>query len=149
MTVPAIDDLPTPPQPQDDKPTFNTRMFAWIIAIQAWTTAVNAVSAAMNALYTTIAGLVTTATTAATNASNSATASANSATASAASAGASLWVSGTTYTNGQRVVSTLNGQLYRRSGSTGAGTTDPRDDTANYARVFAEPEMVTAESYFF
>lgn len=149
MTVPTIDDLPTPPQPQDDKPTFNTRMFAWIIAIQAWTTAVNAVSAAMNALYTTISGLATTATTAATSASSSATAASNSAVSAAAAAAATLWVSGTTYSTGQRVISTLNGQLYRRTSAAGSGTVDPRDDSANYARAFAEPEMVTAESFYF
>lgn len=149
MTVPTIPDLPTPPQPADDKPTFNARMFAWIIAILDWTTAVNAVSAAMNALYTTIAGLATGASTSATAASNSATAASNSATAAAASAMAVMWVSGTTYPNGQRVVSPINGQLYRRTSAAGSGTTDPRDDTSNYARVFAEPESVTAESFYF
>lgn len=149
MTVPTIDDLPTPPQPGDDKPTFNSRMFAWIIAILNWTTQTNAVSSAINALYTVMTGLVATATSASSSASSSATAASNSAAAAASSAAAALWVSGTTYSNGQRVISTLNGQLYRRTGATGGGTTDPRDDTANYARVFAEPEMVTAESFYF
>jgi hypothetical protein len=49
MTIPTIDDLPTSPQPTDDVATFNSKMFAWIVAIPGWTTAVNAVGAAMEA----------------------------------------------------------------------------------------------------
>lgn len=75
-----------------------------------------------------------------------ATAAAN---AAAGSAGATFWVSGTTYANGARVISPLNSQLYRRTSASGSGTTDPSADYSNYTRVFAEPELVTAESLFF
>lgn len=134
MTVPTIPDLPTPPQPADDKPTFNSRMFAWIIAILDWTTAVNAVSAAMNALYTTIAGLASAAAASAAASESSRLVSAANAQAAAESAGAIAWVSGTTYAGGDQRWSPITGRVYRRI-SAGAGTTDPSADAANWVDV--------------
>lgn len=65
------------------------------------------------------------------------------------SAGASAWVSGATYSAGQRVWSLLKpGQIYGRV-STGAGTTDPSADAANWQRIYIEPELVTAENFYF
>ncbi len=65
----------------------------------------------------------------------------------AGSAGAAQWLSGHAYANGDRVWSPVNQQLYRRLGS-GAGATDPAADSVNWARVWVEAELVTAESFF-
>jgi len=62
--------------------------------------------------------------------------SAASAIASASTAGAIAWVSGTSYTAGNVVFSTVNFQTYRRSIS-GAGTTDPSADPTNWTRLTA------------
>jgi len=53
---------------------------------------------------------------------------------SALSVGAILWVSGTTYTEGQVVWSPATFLSYRRK-ITGAGTTDPSADGTNYALI--------------
>lgn len=149
MTLPVVPDLPTAPSPTDDVPTFNSKMFAWIVAIADWTTAVNALSAAIDAIASVISGNASSASASESAAAASASSASSSANAAAASAGAVLWVSGTTYANGARVLSPANGQLYRRTAASGSGTTDPSLDYSNYARVFAEPELVTAESFFF
>jgi hypothetical protein len=62
--------------------------------------------------------------------------SAASAITSASTAGAIAWVSGTSYTAGNVVFSTVNFQTYRRSIS-GAGTTDPSADPTNWTRLTA------------
>lgn len=135
MTVPTIPDLPTPPQPADDKPTFNSRMFAWIVAILDWTTAVNAVSSAMNSLYTTITGLLSSLSASEANAAASAAASSNSAAAAAASAGAAAWVSGQTYAQFALARSLVDYLVYRRFSASGSGTVDPSSDPTNWEPV--------------
>jgi hypothetical protein len=69
--------------------------------------------------------------------------------AAGASAGATAWVSGATYAAGQRVWSVLKPrQIFARL-SAGAGTTDPSADSVNWQLIYIEPELVTAESFFF
>ncbi len=49
-----------------------------------------------------------------------------------------LWVSGMTVAQWGLVISPLDGEVYRRKTATGAGTTDPADDTTNYFAVSFE-----------
>lgn len=136
----TISTLPTPPGPTDDVATFNARAFALLAALNTFVTEANGLGTAADA--------DATASQAAQVAAELAQALAEAAqAAAAASAGASLWVSGTSYAIADRVWSPVNGQVYRRL-TTGAGTTDPSLDGTNWARVFAEPELVTAESLY-
>jgi len=63
--------------------------------------------------------------------------------------GVNPWVSGTTYAKNVAVISQLNQQTYRRRVA-GAGTTDPRDDPANWAILTGDgafiPQPVPASS---
>lgn len=68
--------------------------------------------------------------------------------AAAASSGAAAWNPLTNYVLDQRAWSLINGQLFRRI-VPGISATDPKLDQTNWARVWVEPEMVTAESFFF
>ena len=132
--------LPTPPGPTDDVATFNARAFALLGALPAFVTEANALETAVDADATAAdadAAAALVARTAAESARDAAV----------ASAGATLWVSGTTYGLGERVYSPADQQVYRRLVA-GAGTTDPSLDGTNWARVYAAPELVTAESFF-
>lgn len=72
---------------------------------------------------------------------NAASAAVNAALAVAAGA-APLWVSGTTYTVGQAVISPTNLRAFRRKVG-GAGTTDPVSDTTNWQAVSIGPVWIT------
>lgn len=133
--------LPTPPGPTDDVATFNARAFALLGALPTFVTEANALEVAVDA-DASAADVDAAAAQAARLAAEVASAAA------AASAGATLWVSGTTYALGARVWAPSNGQVYHRL-IAGAGTTDPSADSTNWARVYAVPELVTAESYYF
>lgn len=152
MTNPVVPPTLTSPPPAPDRADRNT-FSARATALAAFTKDVGVpeMQLAINSAQTnaTSAGESAAAALANNNASytNYLNSLAN-ANAAAASAGATAWVSGTTYAVGVRVWSLLNQQLYVRSVA-GAGTTDPRDDTTNWARVPIEPDMVTAESFFF
>lgn len=66
----------------------------------------------------------------------------------ASSAGATAWNAATNYSVGQRAWSLIDAQLYRRIVA-GVTATDPKLDQTNWARVWIEPELVTAESFYF
>lgn len=72
-----------------------------------------------------------TATAAASTATAQATIATNAAAAAAVSAGATVWVSGTTYAIGQKVISPSDTLTYIRR-TNGAGTTDPSLDSTNW-----------------
>lgn len=136
----SITALPTAPGPTDDTATFNARAFAWVAALGTFVTEANALAADANddaaaAAASAAAALASQLLAAASQA------------AAAASAGAALWVSGTSYALGDRVWSPVNLQVYGRIVA-GAGTTDPSLDGSNWARVYAVPELLTAESYY-
>lgn len=144
MTITA---LPTPPQPSDSKPDFNTKMFAFLAAMVDFVTQTNATASAVDADEVAANASKLAAAASAIAAQASQIAAAASADAAAASAGGSAWVSGTTYAIGDRRWSLVNQQLYARL-TNGAGTTDPASDPTNWAPVWARPELVTAESLF-
>lgn len=136
----SISALPTPPGPTDDVATFNARAFALLGALPAFVTEANAQAVDVNA-----DAAAADADAASALASKLAAEVARDA--AAASAGATLWVSGTTYALGVRVWSPVNQQVYRRTVA-GAGTTDPSLDGTNWARVYAEPKLVSARNFF-
>ncbi len=70
----------------------------------------------------------------ATTATTKATEASASAASAAAAANVSKWVSGQNYTEGTNVWSPTDFQTYRRT-VTGAGTTDPSQDTTNWERI--------------
>lgn len=129
--------LGTPPSTSD--PTnFDTRADALFSQLPTTVTEINALG---TVTYNNAVDAYNSATTAAADAASSA---ANAAIASAA-AGAILWVSGTTYTVGDRRISPANGLIYRRT-TAGAGTTDPSADTTNWTPVAlnAPAQLVSA-----
>lgn len=138
MTITA---LPTPPDPSDSESVFNSKAFAFLGALPTFGTEANAQAVDVNA------DAAAAAASAAAALASQLLAAASEA-AAAASAGAALWVSGSTYALGARVWSPVNLQVYGRIVA-GAGTTDPSLDGVNWARVYAVPELVTAESYYF
>lgn len=144
----TISPLPPAAQPTDDRSTFNTKEFAHRAALPQFVDEANALAAEVEGNAIASAEDRALAQTALADAEAARDSAASAAAAAAASAAASLWVSGTTYTAGQRVVSTLNGGLYRRI-ATGAGTTDPRDDPTNWAWAGAWllPVPVTASTH--
>ncbi len=144
MTIGA---LPTPPGPTDDVATFNARAFALLGALPAFVTETNATADDVEADAAAAAVARAAAELAETNAETAQAAALANAQAAAASAGATLWVSGSTYALGVRVYSPITQQLFRRIVA-GAGTTDPSQDSTNWARVWVEPEFMTAERFF-
>lgn len=150
-TITTLPDAPS----RADPATFSSKSDALLGALATFVTETNTVAGecvSNAATATTQAGLATTngaaqvslataqvvlateqvalATTQATNSANSATASAN----SALVAGAIAWVSGTTYAIGDTRYSPIDFQTYRRTTS-GAGTTDPSADSANWTKA--------------
>jgi hypothetical protein len=99
----------------------------------------NAVFASMNAALAWQAGQTTQVATNAGVASQSAAAAAVSAAAAAATSTAASWVSGTTYAVGNVRRSLIDGLPYLRL-TAGAGTTDPRNDPANWELDFLQIE---------
>ena len=130
MPIPT---LPSAPQPTDDIPTFNTKSFAFVAAMNPWGVAVQATGnqAVIDAATAVAqAGVATAqAAIATTQAGNSATSAAQSA--ASASTNAVLWVSGVSYTGGTLQYDPVNFATYRRK-ATGSGTVAPRL-SADYA----------------
>jgi len=129
--------LPTPPS-RSDSSTFAARSDAFLGALPAFGTEANAVQVTVTTKETeAITSASTASASAATAASNAATAGTHAgsalvnANATAASTNAPLWVSGTTYSAGKLVYSSVTARTYRRV-ITGAGTTDPSADTTNW-----------------
>lgn len=148
VAPPTMTGAPTAPD-RSDRPTFSGRATAW--ADFQKETLVPEVQAALNNVFTNATSAYESAqaaTTKATEADTSADAASASAIAAASAAGAVAWVSGSTYAVGDRRWSLINQQLYKRT-SAGAGAIDPSIDSANWARIWIEPELVTAESLFF
>ena len=138
----TISALPTPPS-RNDPVNFNTRADAFLGALPTFATETNTVASEVNTAASNAASSVTAAATQATNAANSAvqannfaTAAAGSASAAGVAANAPKWVSGTTYTEGNCAWSPASYLTYRRK-VTGAGTTDPSLDSANWQLLSA------------
>ncbi|MGL4574536.1 MAG: hypothetical protein ACRCV9_07080 [Burkholderiaceae bacterium] len=132
-TPPIIAAMPPAPlksQPLNFEPTAET----FVAAMPGLVTDVNAATANVhnNALETL--ALANAAQTSANAADASRIQSDASAIASAASAGAQPWVSGLTYSTGDRRIDPINGRTYRRL-TAGAGTTAPSITTADWAVV--------------
>lgn len=118
--------LPTPPS-RDDPATFATRADTFLGALPTFVTEANALQSDVNTKQST-------ASTAASNAAASALDAQTAAATAAQAASSSKWVSGTTYAEGAAVWSPITYAVYRRK-SAGAGTTDPSQDTANWAQI--------------
>lgn len=145
---PSLTAPPTAPS-RSDPTNFRARgdaFLAWFATLYADLGAAlaNVYSNAVDAYNSALSAIAAAAASAA-----SASSAASSANAAASSAGAIPWPSGVVVAQGARVVSLINGQVYRRTSVAGSGVTDPSNDYANYARAYAEPELVTAESFFF
>jgi hypothetical protein len=109
--VTTISDLPTTPSRADSPTTFNARMIAWVAALASRTTQANTQSAEMDASATSAATAVQDALDGATPV---------------------IWVTGTSYTIGQKRYSPIDLKTYRRK-TNGAGSTDPSADSTNWA----------------
>jgi hypothetical protein len=117
MTIPTLSTLPVAPARTDPPATFVTRADSFLAALVVMQGELNTTIGAMN---TDISGVNADATTA----SNAAIAAAASASAAASTAGADLWVSGTSYAEGDAAISPTDYLTYRANTAT-SGTTDP------------------------
>lgn len=129
--------LPTPPSTSDPS-NFDTRGDAFFAALPVFQSEEELIK---DNVYTNAAGVYTNAVEVA---ANTAAVSANTALA-ASYAGAIPWVSGTTYAIGDRRTSLTNGLIYIRTTS-GAGTTDPSADAANWQIVQVTPPVIIVSS---
>lgn len=146
----TISSLPTPPS-RTDPVNFNSRADAFLGALPTFVSETNTVASEVNTAASNAASSVSAAATQATNAANSAvqannfaSAAAGSAAAAGVAANAPKWVSGTTYTEGSCVWSPASYLTYRRK-STGAGTTDPSSDSANW-QLLSAPAVLPVTS---
>lgn len=145
MTITTVFDAPLP---TDSVTVFNTKSFDTVSKLNAWSDEANDTADTVNADAAATEASKVAAAASETAAAASELAAAGSANAASASAGATAWNAATNYTLGQRAWSLIDAQLYRRI-VPGISATDPRLDQTNWARVWVEPEMVTAESLFF
>ncbi len=135
--IPALDALPPSPL-RSDQATFVARTEARLTAEETvYQPQMSAVIVAIN----TLAGELMAAAAAAAASAGTATTQAIAAAAAAATAGATNWVSGETFGAsgthpgvGDARTSLIDLQTYRRK-TTGAGTTDPKNDSTNWERV--------------
>ncbi|MGG7603555.1 hypothetical protein [Massilia sp. BKSP1R2A-1] len=141
---PTIDQAPEVPK-RGVKATFGTLVDAFntwftLAATQIVAMGANVYANALEAFgYATAAGNSASAASAlAESAAASANNAADSATAASVVAGATLWVSGQSVSRDAAVISPLDRRTYRRKAATGAGTTDPSLDLANYVLLSAD-----------
>lgn len=127
----TITTLPAAPLPTDPAATFNTKAFAWVVALDGFTTEANALAVDVNAKSTIATNSASTATT---KAGEAAASAAN----AAATAGVVKWITGTTYAIGDVVWSPATFQTFRRK-TAGAGSTDPSSDSTNWTQITANP----------
>ena len=142
--VPSMTDIPAFPALSDRAAgTYNSKAFAFAshmadkfndeVGAVAWSARKNALEAESRA-------------SAATSAAQQAVSAAADA---VALVDANPWISGTTYAKNIAVISQLNFQTYRRRVA-GAGTTDPRDDSTNWAILTGDgaflPQAIPAGS---
>ncbi len=141
----TINDLPPAPSRSDDQQTFTTKADALLGSLDEFVEETNTVAAEV----------MTNASAAESSADDASAASLTALAASAVAntaanqalinAGASAWVSGQTYTAGSPAVSLIDLQTYRRN-TTGSGTIDPKNDTANWTRVPLNYSVYSARS---
>lgn len=123
LSEPVADDL--------DTANFPARARVNFLEVNPLMSAVNQLASELNAEATNVNAQAASAAGQAAAASISADAAATSAAAAAATSTAQNWVSGTTYAVGNVRRSLIDGLPYQRT-TAGAGTTDPRDDAANW-----------------
>lgn len=152
MPAPTITPLPTPPSRSTDPANFAIQADAFVAALPEFVTDANAQAdylddlsagidttidnfeAYVGSQTSIITGYVSDASGFADDASASAIAAAASADEAALTANVTQWVSGTTYAVGDCVFSPIDFKTYRRKTS-GAGTTDPSLDSANWQGI--------------
>lgn len=135
----TITTLPTPPS-RSDPSTFAARGDEFLGALPAFGNEVNLVADEVNTNAANAASSAAAANASKLAAQQSEIAAAASVSAAAAAAGAVKWVSGTTYAEGVVVWSPLTFFNYRRKIS-GAGTTDPSQDSTNWFLIGAPLAM--------
>ena len=126
MAYPPITTLPAAPSRQDPA-NFATEADAFLGALPDFGTEANALGSYLD-------GVASDVDTDATAAAASATAAAASATTAVNAANAQAWVSGTSYSAGDVVYSTITYKTYRAIQAT-SGTTDPSNDAVNWTQL--------------
>jgi len=149
---PDLDALPTAPSRGDAPSTFRTRADAFVAALVTFRTQMDTLATWVSSTATEVynnaveaAGSATTATTQAGIATTKAGEADAAADASAVSANATAWVSGGSYTAGDVHWSLLNFASYRAKTTHSGETTDPRDDTTNWAPVLTITQATDAD----
>lgn len=132
----TITALPTPPTRQSPS-TFSDRSDAFLAALPAFQSEANILAADAETNASTASAASILATTKASEAEISAQAAVS-------AANVSKWISGTTYTEGAAVWSTVDYQTYRRK-TNGAGTTDPSSDSTNW-ELLGLPNVITEKT---
>ena len=128
MAIATMDELPAAPDPATDTPAlFSQKAAAMVLAQKGMIPQMNTFGAQANEL----ASDVTAKSAAAVAAAQTAVSAAEGV---VALVGVGAWVSGTTYAKNVAVISQVNFQTYRRRVA-GAGTTDPANDSTNWAML--------------
>jgi len=128
MAIATIDELPAAPDPATDTPAlFSQKAAAMVLAQKGMIPQMNAFGAQANALAIDVTAKSVSAVAAAQTAQSAADDA-------VALVGVNPWVSGTTYAKNVAVISQVNSQTYRRRVA-GAGTTDPANDSTNWAML--------------
>jgi len=144
----AITPLPTPVPTREDPNNFSDRADAFLAALPTFATEANTLADDVNAKQVIASNAADASAASAAQSEAFSNVSGSSASAAASLAGATAWVSGTTYTTGDVVYSTLSGYIYRRRTS-GAGATDPSSDPSNWKLIstfFGNLTVVTTTS---
>lgn len=129
----SISALPTPPSTSSPS-DFDAKADAFLGALPTLRTQVNDISTVNYNNAVDAYNNATTATTQATIAVTQAAAASASAVDSVVATGAPKWITGTTYALGNAVWSPITQNIYRRIVA-GAGSTDPSNDTTNWAAM--------------
>lgn len=141
MTIPTITPLPTAPARTDPPATFITRADAFLAAMVTMQTELNTSIGAMNTDIAGIAANVTAAQAAQTGAETAETNAEAAQAAAESAANATLWVSGTSYSEGDVVYSPSNYKSYRAKTSF-TSTTDPAFDSPNWVNLTGGAEVM-------
>lgn len=144
---PDLNALPTAPSRGDTPSTFRALADAFLAALVPFRTQMDTLSSWVNTTAMQVFDNATEAAEKAQEASDSQAAAEAAAASAALTSDVSAWVSGASYTPDDTVYSLLNYATYRAKTTHSGETTDPRDDTTNWAPVVTLTQATDARFF--